>query len=145
MDGNEREFATCFVLNDEGYILTGSDNGTLVPDLYALDPELLKSGGDPWIKKNALDSNDVYTISRKGACAFISNGEAYITLGKQQTEINSTWHYISTSDTWARNADFIGTERSGAVSFTIDNQGFVALGEYGTLNFDDLWQFVPFP
>jgi N-acetylneuraminic acid mutarotase len=53
------------------------------------------------------------------------------------------WEYDIPSDTWTHKPDFPGPERYGAVSFVINNKGYIATGgnDFGYL--DDLWEYNP--
>ena len=48
---------------------------------------------------------------------------------------------ISKGDSWTQKADFGGTWRFGAVSFSIGNKGYLGTGAQGNFAFKDFWEY----
>ena len=141
--GSKRQNGVAFVLNNKGYVLTGSHNGIYLNDMWALNPTLLGQNTFPWEQKKNLDASTNYTIEREGACALVLGSDAYIAVGRQSSYISSTWHYLSSVDSWEAKTPFETTLRSDAISFSTDGKAFVALGRNGSLFLDDTYQFDP--
>ena len=58
--------------------------------------------------------------------------------------MNDLWKYFPESDTWIQKADFIGTPRKGAASWSNGTKGFVATGEDNQFNYtQDVYEFNP--
>jgi N-acetylneuraminic acid mutarotase len=85
-----------------------------------------------WIKKD-----DYWGGNRQDAVSFVLNNEAYIFGGFDGLNLyNDTWKYNPDNDTWQQ----VGTAgasqkgRRGAVSFIIDDEAWVGLGETDVVN-----------
>src|ERR1700741_4116936 len=44
---------------------------------------------------------------------------------------------------WTQKADFGGTARTGAVSFSIGNKGYVGTGGHDAISYKDFWEYNP--
>lgn len=80
--------------------------------------------------------------ARIGAVSFVLHGKAYVgTGGRTQHSTGEAayykdfWCYDPTTDQWSEAAEFIGTERKGAVAFTIAVKGKGENGEPGDMAF----------
>ncbi|TLX74679.1 galactose oxidase [Labilibacter sediminis] len=142
--GSKRRDAMSFVLNGEAYVFSGLDNGAYLDDLYKYD-----AIDDRWLELNRISDysddsyDDDYTVPRYKGCTFTMNGKAYVTTGIQSSNSAETWEYNASTDRWVQKTDFEGAPRSGAVGFTIEDQGYVATGGNGGYSFDDVWIFNP--
>lgn len=137
--------AVAFVINDEGYICTGINNGVYSKDFYKYDP-----ASDTWTALRKISDvsdesfDDNYAIIRRKAVAFVMGGKAYITTGDVGSLKNDVWEYTPSTDLWTIRTSFEGTTRTDAVAFSLENgRGFVATGVSSTLYFDDIWEFKP--
>ena len=58
------------------------------------------------------------------------------------SELNDFYEYDPVSDIWNQVADFAGSARYGAVSFALDNKGYVGTG-YDDNALKDFWEYDP--
>jgi N-acetylneuraminic acid mutarotase len=137
--------AVAFVLNNEGYICAGINNGVYSKDFYKYNPETdswtaLRKIGD--VSDESYD--DSYAIVRKKAVAFTIDGKAYVTTGDVGSLKNDVWEYTPSTDLWTMRTNFEGTTRTDAVAFTTESgRGFLTTGQSSNLFFDDIWEFKP--
>jgi N-acetylneuraminic acid mutarotase len=161
--GNQRSGASTFIYQGQGYIVAGHTPNTkwasanLAYDFWRFNPNSVNSD-ITWIRlrdifnTNPATYDDGYSnIVRTNAPAFIILGtiggdKGYLTCGANSaSDINFTWEYDFSSDTWTEKAPFKGTDRTGAVGFTVANRGFVT----GGLNagaqqaYTDCYEFFP--
>jgi N-acetylneuraminic acid mutarotase len=161
--GSKRSGAVTFVYGGQGYILTGHtpspkwSTSNLAYDFWRFNP----NSGNPditWIRlRNIYNTqpgtyDDGYTnIIRTNAAAFVILGtqggdKGFVTCGaNSSTDVNFTWEYDFLSDTWSEKAPFKGTDRTGAVGFTVQNRGFVATGLNAGAQaaYTDVYEFFP--
>ncbi|HLI92784.1 MAG TPA: hypothetical protein VKU83_04220 [Puia sp.] len=161
--GSQRSGAVTFVYHGQGFILTGHTpnskwaSSNLAYDFWRFNP----SSVNPdirWIRLRDIYNtspgtyDDGYsTIVRTNGASFVILGteggdKGYITCGaNNSTDINFTWEYDFLSDTWDQKAPFKGTDRTGAVGFTIQNRGFVATGLNAGAQaaYTDCYEFFP--
>ncbi len=140
--GSARRSAVGFALDGMGYIGTGYDGNDL-KDFWQYNPE-----NDTWTQIPSLGGS-----KRKDAIAFVIGNTAYIATGTH----NGSYE----KDVWALNADQVGSEefpwtqlqdldydddyeiiRGGAVSFAMNNRGYVATGTAGYIT-NTVWEYVP--
>lgn len=143
--GKKRQNACAFVIDEKAYVLTGSDNGQYLDDMWEYD-----AANDTWTEKRDIANtdddesyDDDYDITGINGCAFTIDGLGYITTGGQGAPGARTWEYNPDSDLWVELSNFEGSPRFNAVSFTINNQAFVATGHSSGYYFDDVWTFNP--
>jgi hypothetical protein len=53
------------------------------------------------------------------------------------------WEFKPSNNSWIQRASLPASERSGAATFTIDQRGYVCMGNNGGL-LDDLWEYNPY-
>lgn len=138
--GSKRRDAVAFVIDGMGYVCTGINSGTYESDFWMYDPET-----DSWTEKRHIvdrtdeDFDDEYTsITGSGGVAFSLDHKAFLV-----TTANNVWEYNPQADLWEKRTSFEGAARSEFVAFTVNNQGFVAIGRSGGSYFDDVWKFDP--
>jgi N-acetylneuraminic acid mutarotase len=144
--GSKRSEAVAFVYNNNAYILTGVNNGSYLNDFWMYNPT-----ANAWTEKRKINDatdeefDDDYgdNIKRSNATVFIMNDKAYLTCGSRSGILNSTWEYDITGDTWKEKTVFEGPARDGAVSFSLNNRGYIVTGSNSSYRFDDLWEFFP--
>ncbi|HVZ97096.1 MAG TPA: kelch repeat-containing protein [Chitinophagaceae bacterium] len=145
--GSKRLGAVAFVYNNKGYIVTGVNNGSTVNDFWSFDPSTTKWTQLRPITNVSTDSyDDNYTdIIRSNAAAFIIGDKAYISTGQTATGslLSSTWEYDFSTDLWTSKTAFEKAARTGAVSFSLPQGGFILTGRSSTYAFDDINQFFP--
>lgn len=136
--GEKRESAVALMIEDQIFVGTGTNNGIYQTDFWEFD-----AANIDWISKENLTEDDDYTIIRASAAAFSIGESGYITTGNASSNISSTWAYDPILDTWTEKTSFEGSSRQGAVAFTVNGRGYVALGQNSSSRFDDLWEFKP--
>jgi N-acetylneuraminic acid mutarotase len=139
--------ASSFVIGNDAYVCTG---GTSAPGVnFSKENWQYDQTANTWTRKS-----DFPGTARSFATATAINNKGYVGLGDEA--LNSTfpdtkdwWQYDPVTDSWTRKADFAGGKRGGAVSFTINNKGYVSCGHHVNVNtnnaklFNDLWQYNP--
>ena len=111
-------YASSFTIDNKGYIGTGTENGMLLKDFWEYDPS-----NDVWTKRA-----DFPGIPMDVAVGFSVLGKGYFATGNQATGTSqSLWEYNPTSDIWNKRKDF-PYATSSAVGFSINNKGYVGLG-----------------
>src|SRR5258706_5549 len=84
-------------------------------------------------------------IAKSKSTAFTISGKIYVMGGVDNSAniLKDFWEYDIASNTWTHKPDFPGPERYGAVSFVLNNKGYIATGgnDFGYL--DDLWEYNP--
>lgn len=144
---SKRRGAVAFVYKDKAYIVTGSNNGVMVRDMWSFDP----SQASAWHPLANITNTDTRTfddgysdIQRENATAFVSEDMAYLATGKNNSILLSTWAYDFANDQWSRRTAYPKAPRIGAVSFTIKGLSFLGTGYSGNNStFDDFEQFQP--
>lgn len=138
--GSKRTAASAFVLNGIAYVVSGNNNGGTLTDLWSYN-----ASTDTWIEKRKIAdlSDETYDddysgIARYNGIAFVMGSRAY--LGGMTA---STWEYNDVTDLWVQKTDFEGSVRTGAVSFTLNDRGFVLTGRSGTTSYDNMFEFHP--
>ncbi len=142
-----RTEAMSFVLDDgsgeHGYIVSGYYNG-LLNDFWRYEPST-----NEWIELNKIsdytdssfdDDYDSYIMRRDGV-AFTMGGKAYLATGTGSAQV---WEWNPLTDRWKQKTDFEGTARYGAISFTINDIGYIATGRNSGASFNDCWYFEPY-
>ncbi|MBK5203802.1 MAG: galactose oxidase [Prolixibacteraceae bacterium] len=150
--GTQRTESVSFVIDNVAYVVTGKKSAT-VYDFWKYDgkkyPDIVK-----WEKLSDIyDTNpdksyddDYDDIIRYGGVAFVSGDKGYkkgyVTTGVSGVSGgtgNVTWEYNPSDDTWDEKTGFEGSSRGGAVSFSLNDIGYVLTGS-GT---SDIWSFDP--
>lgn len=138
--------AVAFVLDNKGYIVTGSNNDEVQKELYQYEAP----PANKWTAKRPLYnySNEPYddrytSIIRENAVAFVQGGYAFIATGKNGSYVTSTWGYKADTDTWTEFTPFENRARTGAVAFVVKDRCFVLTGNNGTLYMDNMFEFNP--
>ncbi|PUZ25105.1 hypothetical protein DCC81_12410 [Chitinophaga parva] len=153
-NGDPRYGATVFVLNNIAYFATGmSNSGTTTTDFYAMSPDSLKAGVNPWhklrdITNSSVDSyDDKYTtIVRTYGAAFTIGDKGYIATGQNGGSTQTCWEYDYKTDQWTQKSDFEGNARYGAFGFTLNNHGYIAGGGSSQSTnslYTDMYWFAP--
>jgi hypothetical protein len=71
------------------------------------------------------------------------NGLVYLTTGENGGFNSDTWEYNPNNDLWVKRTAFEGSARTGALSFNVNQRGFVLTGRSGSLSFDNSYEFYP--
>ncbi len=97
-----------------------------------------------WISKTGLSTINASSIYGTG---FSVGTKGYYATGRSSmgAVLKTVWEYDPATDAWTQKADFGGSARNNAVSFTIGSKGYigtgwdVAIGGY----YNDFWEFDP--
>ncbi len=138
--------AVSFVIDGNGYVVTGEKNGVSIDDFYMYDPST-----NVWDTKRPIADvsdesyDDDYSIVRRQGVAFVIGGKAYVTLGNNNSSIKKDcWEYDPVTDLWVDRTSFEGAGRNDACAFTTESgRGFIVSGTSSSGYFDDLWEFHP--
>lgn len=143
--GSKRESALAFVIDGVAYVGTGRNNGSLLYDFWSYRP-----GTDEWVDLSIDDDDDDSydqfnaAMARYDAVAFVMDGMAYISTGINDSYLSSVYSFDPSSNVWLDEyTGFEGTSRGGAVSFTINEQGYITTGRSSAQRHDDIWSFQP--
>lgn len=147
--GSKRRDAMTFVVDDIGYVFGGLDNGVYEDDFWKYDPT-----ADSWTRLRDIsdatdeDYDDDYGIVRTNAVTFVMDGKGYVATGGRSTTGGDVWEYNPVTDLWVEKTELAedgsgGADRTEAVSFTINNIGYVITGRNSSYYFDDVWRFEP--
>jgi N-acetylneuraminic acid mutarotase len=145
-EGSKRAGASVFVIDNFLYLLGGTANDGNPVDMQRYDPSR-----DEWTKILDLRNTDLTSdddkydnIPRSNASTFVVNGKGYITLGQKTMALSSTYEYNPVTNIWLERTPFTRSTRSFAVSFSLNNRGFVMTGRSGSsTRFDDFFEFHP--
>lgn len=102
--------------------------------------------------------NDFSGDARVDAVAFSINGKGYFGTGGKSAQwkkgqqdrgndlLKDFWEYDPAKDSWTQKSDFPGTEREGAVGFSIGDKGYIGTGYDKRTQracVKDFWEFNP--
>ncbi len=128
--GPPRTSAAAFTLGGKGYVFTGDDGSRIArKDLWEYDPV-----SDNWTQKLDLPS-----VGRYYAVGFTIGNKGYLATGGWG--IDDLWEWDQATDTWKQRANFPGGWRENAIAFSIGNKGYIGLGNNGSSNANDLWEW----
>lgn len=154
--GAARSEALSFSIGNYGYVGTGhstTDNDTYMKDFYRFDPNA--APGSQWEIMNGFGGN-----KRRGGTAFVINDVAYIVTGvSNATQVYDFWKFDpSSAAPWTElrtitnddsdndyDDDYDGIRRTYAVSFVIDEKGYIVTGSSGSSSGTktDYWKYDP--
>jgi N-acetylneuraminic acid mutarotase len=145
-EGSKRFGASVFVIDNYLYLIGGTANDGYPTDMQRYDP-----AHDKWEKildlrnTDRTSDDDKYdNIPRTFASTFVINKKGYITLGQKSMALSSTYEYDPQTNIWTERTAFSRSTRSYAVSFSLQNRGFVMTGRSGSsTRFDDFFEFSP--
>lgn len=138
-----RSNAVAFVVNNKGYVGTGTDGTILHKDFWEFDPV-----GNAWTQKSdfgyTVSTTDTDGTARKDAVGFNIGTTGYVGTGIDASGYTSDfWSYVPATDTWAAKASFGGGVRASAVGFAVGTNGYIGTGYNGTTYFSDFWEYNP--
>ncbi|MGL4597026.1 MAG: hypothetical protein ACRCYO_05840, partial [Bacteroidia bacterium] len=138
--GAPKSACVSFVANGQGYLLTGREASSFTRKMYSYD--VLQND---WDNEQSLGGDNGSGLSRGSACAFSLYNKGYITTGQGDNAnfLSDTWEYDPLLDVWTQKADFMGSARRGAVSFVINDIGYVGTGEDASGLKKDFFKFDP--
>jgi len=133
-DGVARSEASSFMIDGDGYICCGYNGKNRLYDLWKYNVST-----NSWTQKASLPES----AKRNAAVGFSINGKGYITTGYNgNTYLKDTWEYNPATNEWTQKADFGGSARYCALSFAIDNYGYVGTG-YDDNYLKDFYRYDP--
>jgi hypothetical protein len=142
---DKRRDAVAMVYGGEAYIVSGTNNGTVVTEMAKYNP-----GTDKWTKLRDIAnlSSEVYddlyaSIVRGSAVGFVIGDKGYLATGQNGSNVNTVWEYNFATDVWVQKTNFERSTRNAAVGFSAGGKGFVGLGTNSTYYFDNLDEFKP--
>jgi N-acetylneuraminic acid mutarotase len=142
---DKRRDAVAMVYGGEAYIVSGTNNGTVVTEMAKYNPTT-----DTWTKLRDIAnlSSDAYddayaSIVRGSAVGFVVGTKGYLATGQNGSNVNTVWEYDFATDLWVQKTNFERSTRNAAVGFTAGGKGFVGLGTNSTYYFDNLDEFKP--
>lgn len=146
---DKRRDAVAMVYNNKAYIVSGTNNGTVVTEMAVFDPAGA-SGAGSWTKLRDIanlssDSyDDLYaSIVRGSAVGFVIGDKGYLATGQNGSNVNTVWEYNFATDVWVQKTNFERSTRNAAVGFSVAGRGYVGLGTNSTFYFDNLDEFKP--
>jgi N-acetylneuraminic acid mutarotase len=147
VDMAPRNSAVAFSVNGQGYVGTGTANGTVaLSDFWKYDPL-----ANQWVQVASIgDSLTIGLAPRVDGVAFgISSagthGIGYVGTGNNFTQLlKDFWAYDPSTNTWNQEVSYNGLTRTEAVGFVYNNCGYLVtgLGANGTPT-NDFWKFDP--
>jgi N-acetylneuraminic acid mutarotase len=138
-----KTYDVSFSIGNKGYVGVGYDYGTesYINEFWEWDQE-----SNIWTRKADFEGT-----SRFEAVSFSIGNKGYIGTGMRDlntsswTTDNELWEWDQTTNVWTKKADFGGTSRRSANSFSIGNKGYIGLGTTASTDqfYLDFWEFDP--
>ena len=134
--GSARQNAVAFSINGKGYFGTGMAgddvHAPLLNDFWEYDP----------VTDNWKQIADFPGKPRAGASAFVIGNEGYVGLGTEdyywsnpddnRNHFKDFYKYNPSVGTWIKITDFSGIGRHSAASFSINGEGYIISGYWGS-------------
>jgi hypothetical protein len=138
--GQGRINSVYFSTSTKGYMGLGYDGSVLYKDFWEYDP-----ASDKWTQLPDYPGNaNIY------AAAFAINDRIFVGTGCDGKNgvghANSDfWEYIASTKNWIRKSDFAGGKTNSAISFSLNNYGYLGGGskEDGTGTDYSFWEYDP--
>ncbi len=129
-----------FVLQHEGYIIGGVDDIGFNRKMYSYNADQ-----DDWDDEESIGGLSGSGLSRASASSFAIGDKGYVCLGQGDTNpyFKDLWEYDLATGTWSQKADFIGSARRQAISFTINSIAYVGTGQDITGLKKDFFKYEP--
>jgi len=126
VNGPPRSSAASFVLNGEGWVVSGLDIIDFNRKMYSYDVDQ-----DDWDNENSIGGINGAGLNRGGAVAFSVAGKGYVGLGQGDNApyYSDFWEYDPITTVWTQVASFGGTARRQAVAFAINDIAYVGTGQ----------------
>lgn len=125
MNGPPRANCATFVSGDDGYVVTGYDGFGKKKSMVSYD-----ISQDDWDDELSLGGSSGDGLNRSSSVGFSINGMGFICTGEGTGFMFSDlWMFDRFTNTWTQMANFPGGARTQAVSFEMDEMGFVGLGK----------------
>ena len=138
--GQGRVNSVYFSTSKKGYMGLGYDGSSLFKDFWEYDPV-----SDKWTQLPDYPGNaNIY------AAAFAVNDRIFVGTGcdglNAVGHANSDfWEYNASTKNWIRKSDFAGGKTNSAISFSINNYGYLGGGikEDGNTTDNSFWEYDP--
>lgn len=141
---DKRTGAVALVYNKKAYIVSGSNNGSMVTEMAVYDPATGWKKLRDIANLSSEDYDDSYSsIVRTNAVGFVMGDKGYLATGENGANVKTTWEYDFATDKWVQKTSFEKQDRNSAIAFTLKDRGFVAYGRNSTYYFDDMNEFKP--
>ena len=140
INGAPRSAASSFVVQGEGYSITGLDYEGFRRKVYSYT-----IWQDDWDSEESLGGINGGGLERGSASAFAINDKGYVCLGQGTTNpfFKDLWEFDPVTNVWTQKADFLGSARRMAVGFAIDSLGYVGTGIDITGMKKDMYKYNP--
>ena len=139
--------SSAFSVSNAGYVVFGTNNVGFRKECWKYIHEQ-----DKWLELQKFPGTP-----RISAVAFSIGNKAYAGTGLVGVEntkegTNDFWEYDPAGKNWSQKANLPGGTRYGAVGFSINGKGYIALGASQgyvslktnqTTNYNDLWEYNP--
>ena len=146
-----RTGSVAFVIGNKAYVgagwrqaYSGDKTDRYFSDFYVFntDTETWETDGDGYLTTDIRAfAKDTVDCAFHSGIAFSVDGKGYAGTGKTADRVLQTiYKFDPATSTWT-NAEFPGDSRYGAVTFSIENQVVVCLGNSGSKNVEDVWAF----
>ncbi|MCX6245593.1 MAG: hypothetical protein NTU98_12935 [Bacteroidetes bacterium] len=138
--GQARLLSVSFSTSGKGYIGLGSNGSSLFKDFWEYDP-----ASDTWTQLPDYPGN-----GNTYAAAFTVNDRIFAGTGCDGESVvghanSDFWEYNASAKQWIRKADFARGKTTSAISFSINNYGYLGGGskEDGTGTDNSFWEYDP--
>ena len=127
INGDPRAAATAFTVGSYAYVATGLEEYGFRRKVNSYD-----SFQNDWDNEASLGGDNGQGLERASAISFSSeiNQKGYVGLGQTETVayMNDLWEFDPIANTWSQKANFIGSPRRQAVSFTLQSNNLTYVG-----------------
>ena len=127
INGDPRAAATAFTVGPYAYVATGLEEYGFRRKVNSYD-----SFQNDWDNETSLGGDNGQGLERASAISFSSeiNQKGYVGLGQTETVayMNDLWEFDPIANTWSQKANFIGSPRRQAVSFTLQSNNLTYVG-----------------
>jgi N-acetylneuraminic acid mutarotase len=126
INGPGKSVVASFVLGGHGFVVAGLGDFSFKRKVYSYNPNQ-----NDWDDEVSLGGENGDGLERGSATGFSIGDKGYVCLGQGETNpfFNDLWEYDDNTKIWSQKADFIGSARSQAVGFVVDNYAYVGTGQ----------------
>lgn len=140
LNGAPRSVSSVFVANGDGHVLGGLDEDGFRRSMVSYTP-----WQNDWDDEPSIGGLNGSGLARGSASSFAINGKGYVCLGQGETNpfFKDLWEFDPVTNVWTQKANFIGTPRRQAVSFTLYDIGYVGTGIDASGFTKDMYKYEP--
>ncbi len=135
LPGTGKEGAVGFTINGKGYVGTGYSADSM--NFFEYNPSM-----NTWTVKANFPG-----ARRAWATGFSIGNKGYIGCGYQQINndfyLRDFWVWDQTTNIWTEIDSLPGSQRYGAVGFSINGKGYVSTGDFYNTYLNDTWEYNP--